>query len=94
MIKRPILGESKVLVFLRVLSFYSHALLSAGNSGQILQNPKEVARIVGGQHAQSMQAKRSDPEKLELYILTNHKMAISTISNFGLPIKQKIGVKK
>ena len=77
MIKRPILGESKALVFLRVLSFYSHALLSASNSGQILQNLREVARIVGGQRAQSMRAK-----KQTLKILHSDKSQNGNRDNF------------
>ena len=59
------IGESKILIFWGLWSFYSHALyiLSANDSGWFLQNPKEVAQIVGGQNAQSVRAERSEPQK-------------------------------
>ena len=38
-------------------------MLSADDSGQFLQNPREVAQIVRGQNEQSMRVKRSDPQK-------------------------------
>ena len=46
--------ECKVLVFLRVWSSYSHSLciLSADDSGRLLQNPREASKIVSGQHVQ------------------------------------------
>ena len=62
---RTLLWKCKVPIFLRVWSFVSHALyiLSADDSGQFLQNPREVSQIVGGQNVQSMRDKRSDPRK-------------------------------
>ena len=58
-------GKCKVLTFLRVWTFYSHALyiLSADDSGRFLQNPREVTQIVRGQNEQSMRVKRSDPQE-------------------------------
>ena len=60
----PTYGKCKVLIFLRI-SFFLHALyiLSADDSGRFLQNPREVAQIVGGQNEQSLRVKRSDPQK-------------------------------
>ena len=45
-------GKCKVLIFMRIWSFYSHALyiLSADDSGRSLQNPREFSQIVGGQN--------------------------------------------
>ena len=53
-------GKCKILIFWRVSSFYLHALciLSADDSGRFLQNPREVAQIVGRQNGQS--SKRSE----------------------------------
>ena len=58
-------GKCKVLIFLQVWSFYSHALymLSADDSGRFLQYHRVVAQIVCGQDVQSMRVKRSDLQK-------------------------------
>ena len=69
----------KVRISLRVWSFYSHALhiLSADNSGRFLQNPREVAQIVGGQNAQSMRVIRSDLQKDYNFTFCWERLAIS-----------------
>ena len=58
-------GKCKVLIFLQVWSFDSHALriLSADDSGRFLQNPREVVQFVSGQNVQSVRVKRSDLQK-------------------------------
>ena len=60
-------GESKVLIFLRVSSFHSHALciLSAHDSGRFLQDPTEVAQVVGGQSAQKIKTLFSSKTKVQ-----------------------------
>ena len=51
---------------MRVWSFYSHALysLSTDDSGRVLQNPREVGQIVGGQNEQSMWVQNQTLKKI------------------------------
>ena len=59
-------GNCKVLILLRVWSFDPHALyifVRRRSWAISTESQREVVQIVGGQNAQSMRIKRSDPQK-------------------------------
>ena len=60
-------GKCKVLIFLRVWSFHSHALCILCPPTiwrRFLWDSVEIAPFVGGRHIQSMRVKRSDLKKI------------------------------